>query len=247
MDQTNALYEKTYPVSKIASLCGVSRGTVGYWIRSGKILAHRTGRNYLVHLTDLMVFLKSNKMDIPDELEKMGSAPSLFGTHQDCWEYFYRKKHGKKCKNCLVFNQKLDICFLARESGNTECASTCERCHYYQDVYLPKIKFIHQIGHPAAVYKGFCLLGGNRAFAGLCGVDEVNLIGMGIERIIHPDSLELVITYVKRRLIGDTAVPYNYKLFMKAGSLGKREVSVSISPLIEPVGAYFIIAYSTFN
>jgi len=244
MDQTNELYRKTFPVSDIASLCDVSRGTVGYWIRSGKLLAHRTGRNYLVYLRDLMVFLKSNRMAIPEGLETAYPPASLFATHQDCWEYFKKKDHGKKCKSCLVFNQRLEICFLARDSGNTDCSSTCERCHYYQDVYLPKIQFIHQIGHPAAIYKGFCLLGGNRLFAELCGVDEVSLIGMGIESIVHPDSLALAVSNVKRRLIGDTAVPFNYNLFMKAGDLGKREVSVSISPLTEPEGAYFMIAYS---
>ena len=38
--------QKTLSVSKAATLCGVGRTTVGYWIRSKKINAARPGRNY---------------------------------------------------------------------------------------------------------------------------------------------------------------------------------------------------------
>ena len=61
--------KKTLSVSQAAALCGVGRTTVGYWIRSKKLQAHRVVRNYSILVEDLLFFLKSSGQKTP--LEKL--------------------------------------------------------------------------------------------------------------------------------------------------------------------------------
>ena len=38
---------------------------------------------------------------------------------------------------------------------------------------------------------------------------------MGIENVVHPDSLETMISDAKRRALGDPEVPKTYTIFLK--------------------------------
>ncbi len=57
---------------KVANICGVTRNTVCCWIRDGKLPSYRTaGGKNLIRPVDLVDFMVSNHMFIPDALRKM--------------------------------------------------------------------------------------------------------------------------------------------------------------------------------
>ena len=125
------------------------------------------------------------------------------------------------------------------------CPENCYGCHYFCEYYGPCVAFVYQIEKPAAVYKDLYVWSGNKAWADLCGTDVERLIGVGIEEIIHPDSLKMVISYDKRRQQGDPTVPDRYQVFFGDKSGRKIEVSLAISPLIRPSGTWLAVAEST--
>ena len=116
--------------------------------------------------------------------------------------------------------------------------TTLFRSEYYE---IP-VAFIHQIGKPAAVYKDLCLWTGNRAWAQLCGLEVEQLIGVGIEEFVHPESLKTFISYSKGRVQGDPAVPERYRGIFRSGNGGKIRVYMTITPLVKPAGACLAIA-----
>ena len=191
----------TLSVAQTAALCGVGRSTVGYWIRSKRLGAERTGKNYSIPLEELLFFLKSTGRSIPDDLYDGDIGGPYFRAVQNCWQYCKDSPHGLNCKDCTVFVNQLEVCFIARAACTLNCPLLCYKCRYYTEIYLPRIQFVHQIDLPAAVYKGFEVWGGNRGWAELCEVEEKDLPGIGIERIVHPDSIEKVISIVKQRAL----------------------------------------------
>jgi excisionase family DNA binding protein len=229
-------------VSEAAALCGVGRGTVGYWIRSKKLQGDRVGRKYSIPVEDLLYFLRSNGQRVPSELLKGNVRSALFRKARNCWQYWQGTSHGKSCEECMVFKNRLDVCFVAKDSKVSHCVRACDECHFYMQFYLPRIQFIYQIDLPAAVYKDFYIWGGNGHFAQLCEIPEKDLIGMGIEHIVHADSLETVILNAKKRALGDPRVPKVYGVYLKNSQKGKLKVRVVVCPLREPSGAYFIFA-----
>ncbi len=112
--------------------------------------------------------------------------------------------------------------------------------YIYRETFLPRIQFIHQINLAAAVCRDLVFWAGNRKFAELCEVQERDLIGMGIECVVHPDSIEAVIKDAKKRAMGDPEVPRTYSLFVKNRQNGKMKVRLGVCPLNEPSGANFI-------
>ncbi|MBN1269706.1 MAG: response regulator [Kiritimatiellae bacterium] len=57
---------------KVATLCGVSRNTVCYWIRAGRLPSYHTaGGKNLIRPSDLVAFMRDNKMFVPPALEEM--------------------------------------------------------------------------------------------------------------------------------------------------------------------------------
>jgi len=232
--------QKTLPVSQVAVLCGVGRTTVGYWIRSRKLVAHRIGRNYAVPLEDLLFFLKNSGQKIPPELLQENSKRPIFKSFQNCWQHWSGSEHARNCQGCIAFKNQLQTCFTVKDSGMLGC-SHCDTCRYYQETYLSRIQFVHQIEVPAAVFKDLYLWGGNSYCADLCGVDEKDLIGMGIEKIVHSSSLETVITTVKKNSIGDSGLQANCDISIKTALNGQHEVRVSVYPLREPGGTFLVI------
>lgn len=234
--------EKILSVPETARLCGVSRGTINYWIKAKKLHAKRSGRNYSIAVSELIRFLTSTGKNIPTELKNDDFQGPLFRSSQPCWEYWDGKNHSQACKDCVVFVNKLDNCFIAKKSSGIQCSTTCSDCQYYREIYLPRIHFIHQIQMPAAVYKDLYLWGGNRKFSQLVEVQEKDLIGMGIEVLVHPDSLPTVIFNIKNRALGDPQIPRRYSIFFNSNKYNKLSVEITVCPLAEPSGTHLVLA-----
>jgi len=234
--------EQLLSVSQAASLCGVGHSTVGYWIRANKLRAFRVGKQHSIPVEELLLYLKSKGQKIPEELAGVDSLDPGSRTLQNCWQYFDGAPEAHDCNNCIVFKNRVETCFTGKEIGSLECPTDCPDCKYYVETYLPKIQFIRQISSPAAIARGFYLWGGNKLWAELCGVDEKNLPGMGIEHVFHADSLEMIIAGIKKRTLGDPSVTKSYKTFFKNDEKGKVAVSISVYGLDDPDDALLILA-----
>lgn len=234
--------KNTLSVAQTANFCGVGRSTVGYWIRSKRLRANRTGRNYSIPREELLFFLKSTGRNIADDLSAGDFGSPYFRAVQNCWQYIKDSPHGLNCKDCTVFVNQLEVCFTAREACPLNSPRSCHECRYYKEIYLPRIQFVHQIDLPAAVYKGFEVWGGNKGWAELCEVEEKDLPGIGIERIVHPDSIEKVISIVKQRAFGNPSVPRTYSIFLRSSQNVRLKVQISAYPLSEPAGSFLVLA-----
>jgi len=233
--------EQMLSISQVASLCGKGHSTVGYWVRTNKLRAHRVGNQYSIPAEELLLYLKSNGHKVPDELAGVDSLDPDSRTFQNCWQYFDGAPEAHGCNNCLVFKNRVETCFTGKETGSLECLTDCLDCKYYVETYLPKIQFIRQISSPAAISKGFYLWGGNNPWAELCGVDERDLPGMGIEQVFHADSLEMIIAGIKKRTLGDPSVTKSYRTFFKNDEKGKIAVRISVYGLNDPDDALLIL------
>ena len=232
--------KKTFSVSQAASLCGVGRTTVGYWIRSRKLHASRVGRNYSILADDLLFFMKNSNQKIPPELLRENSNGFIFKSFQNCWQHWHGSEHGRSCDNCIAFKNQLQDCFTVKDSGMLGC-SDCVDCRYYMETYFPRIQFLHQIGIPAAVFKDLYLWGGNALCAELCGLRQKDLIGMGIEKLVHASSLANVIEKVRRMAIGEPWVGSKCSIYVKDGVKGSQKIDVWIYPLMEPARTFLVL------
>ena len=70
----------------------------------------------------------------------------------------------------------------------------------------------------------------------------IQVIGMGIEKICHPDSLEKVISSNKKRALGDLSAPRTEYIFLKNSKYNRIEVQIGVYPLNEPSGAWLLLA-----
>ncbi len=166
----------------------------------------------------------------------------IFIPFKKCWQYFQDSSYGDNCKDCLVFKKQLEVCFPGKKIGSLECLQRCDTCQYYIETYFARIQFIHQISLPAAVYKGFHIWGGNSHLAKLCGIQQQDLPGVGIEQICHFDSLETVISNINRRMLGILSTPSRYSVFLKNNESGKIKAHFSVYPLNEPSEAFLVLA-----
>jgi len=234
--------ENLLSVSQVASLCGVGHSTVGYWIRANRLRAFRVGKQYSIPVEELVLYLKSKGQEIPDELAGVDSLAPDSRAFQNCWQYFDGAPEAHDCNNCVVFKNRVETCFTGIETGSLGCPTNCPDCNYYVETYLPKIQFIRQISSPAAIAKGLYLWSGNNPWAELCGVDEKDLPGMGIEHVFHPDSLPMIIAGIKKRTLGDPSVTKSYRTFFKNDEEGKIAVRISVYGLNTPAEALLILA-----
>lgn len=232
--------QKTLSVSQAAALCGVGRTTVGYWIRSKKLHAHRVGRNYVIPVEDLLFLLKNSRQRIPPEMLRETTNGLIFKSFQNCWQHWSNSEHGQNCQSCIAFKNQLQACFTVKDSGLLRC-SECETCRYYLETFLPRIQFVHQIDMPAAVFKNLYLWGGNEFCAEICGVRQEDLIGMGIEKIVHADSLPKVIAAVRKMAIGGPALTECCSIAVNKGHENRQMVRVSVYPLREPIKAFLVL------
>ncbi len=234
--------ENLLSVSQVASLCGVGHSTVGYWIRENKLKAFRVGKQYSIPVKQLRLYLRSKGQEIPDALSGVDAQLPDTSAFPNCWQYFRGTADPHGCNNCFVFKNRVKICFTGKGTSSPECPIDCPHCRYYVETYLPKIQFIHRMSSPAAISKGFYLWGGNNLWAKLCGVDEKDLPGMGIEKIFHPDSLEMIIADIKKRTLGDPSLNTSYRTFFKNSEKGKIAVHISVYGLNDPSEALLFLA-----
>ena len=234
--------QKTLSVTEAADLCAVGRTTVGYWIRSKKLAANPRGKKYEIPIQNLLYFLKSNGQQIPAQLEKENLNGPVFKAFQNCWAYYRDQSHGSNCKQCIVFKNKLNVCFSARSNGNLKCIKECDNCHYYREAFFPRIQFIYQFDIPAAIVKDLYFWAANPEMADLCEMHARQLVGMGIERIVHPRSLEQVISFVKRKALGDPGTPSDCRIYIKNQGTDGLKIKCSVSVLKEPQSALLVMA-----
>jgi excisionase family DNA binding protein len=233
--------KKLLSVPEAASLIGVSRSTINHWINTKKIHARRSGRNYSVPVKELLLFLRATGKDIPSELKRNDLQGPLFKSFRHCWDYWKNCDHGKGCKDCLVYHNKIENCFTANESNRLNCTSRCYGCDYYQEIYIPRMHFIHQLNFPGAICKGLYVWGANSRWAEICQVSQKDFPGMGIEKIMHPKSLELIISNIKKMELGE-AVPMAQNILLKNEPNGTLEATVSFFPLNNPSGTFLVLA-----
>ena len=148
------------------------------------------------------------------------------------------------CEHCIAFKRQLQECFTARNSSESSCSTKCGLCAYYQEIFLPRIHFVNQIDAPAAIVKDLYVWCGNSQCAELCGVGENDLIGMGIEKLVHPSSLEKVISHAKERSLGNFAVPEKCSLNLKNRQSDKIKIDAGVYPLTEPEDAFLVLVES---
>jgi len=236
-----------YTVAQCANLCSVGRGTVHYWIKKGKLHAIRSGKSYTVPIQGLLLFLKNTGRPVPSALNQDFSGSPLFAMHKPCWETGHGDPGGTPCRDCLVFQRGLDLCLSARGSSGIQCPTSCIQCRYYQDVLFPKIQFVHQIEVPAVVVKDLLFLAANSAFADMCRLKPEDIPGLGIEQIIHPESLPKVLVNARNRSLNDNEAPRNYHVFVRTKNHVRTPARVTVYPLNEPSGAYLVLGEEAPN
>ncbi|HSO20489.1 MAG TPA: helix-turn-helix domain-containing protein [Desulfosarcina sp.] len=236
---------KRLSVSEAAALCGVGRTTVGYWVRSKKLYALRQGRSYAIPEEDLIHFLRVTGQKVPPGIGNGDATEPVFQSFKNCWHYWQQRGGRHRCTDCLVFKRAVDDCFCVREAGRDTCPEACSACRYYREVFVNRIGFIHQIDFPAVVFKGLFFWGGNRAWAELCGQPPERVVGMGVEQVVHPDSLAVIISAFKRISLAEKAEAVDGRIFINAGRQGRRAVTVWIFPLRDPEGTFLLLAKTT--
>lgn len=227
--------------NQVAVMCGVDRTTVGYWVRTGKIQAIRSGKHYQIPVNDLRLFLESSGQTVPEALSLQSNQCLDFPTIQPCWEFFKASQIEGRCAACAAFKNALEPCFTRRRIGSGCCEVKCMDCEYYRKYYLPRMKFVHQIDMPALISKGLYVWGANYPFESMRGFEMGQSIGAGVESIVHRDSMEMVISFAKRRTLGDRCLPTHYSADVRTKENGKIAVQVSVAPLNEPIGTFLAI------
>jgi len=187
----------------------------------------------------LRYFLKSKGKAIPPELHKDKGQSPLFKPLKPCWEHWEDCARGQDCENCTIFVNSIDVCFITKESKPAHCDGLCLECRYYQESYLPRIQFIHQIEFPAAVFKDLYFWGGNFQWANLCRIPEGSIPGMGVEQLFHPESLALIISAMKQARLGDP-FPNSYSAFLKNRNHGSSEINLFLFP-IKCIASMFLL------
>ena len=83
--------------------------------------------------------------------------------------------------------------------------------------------------------------------AKLCEIDEMGLVGMGIEQVVHPRSLECVISGAKKKALGDPGIPTEGVIYIKNSQLEQLKVKLSVFLLKEPRGSFLVLAQPESN
>jgi PAS domain S-box-containing protein len=230
-------------VLNISEICDVARSTASYWFTSKCLPAKRSGNKFLVSTQDLITFLESIGRPIPPRLMEglNGGFSQPFKLYLHCWEYWQRDKHGENCFSCEVQRYQINECFTMK-SNRAKCPVECSGCQYFFEHYTRYISFIHQMPMPAAVIKDMYIWSGNNAWAELCGIAIDKLIGMGIEELIHPESIKVIINFSKKLKSGETKGFLKSEVCLENRNGKKITVNLSMASLKEPKGAYFAIA-----
>ena len=194
-------------VREVAEICNLGHSTVTHWIRRKKVHAIESGNRYLVSKASLEQFLKLTGKSIPDALASENPDRPILPPLQSCWDYWRHQDHGKNCESCIVQRHWLSICFVAKQNDSLGCGTTCTQCDYYKDIYLPRYQFIHGFETPAVVFKDLVILGSNKQWELLCGLNKDSSAGMRFDQLFHPQSLVGVISDHNHRLLDEPVAP----------------------------------------
>jgi hypothetical protein len=228
--------KKNLGVQQIVELCAVARSTVNYWIRSNKLYAKRSGKNYEVPVAELVRFLKKEGKPVhPDLIAPDEHARSL-AVFRHCWDY----GEDNGCRECAVYQNQIEVCFFARNSRRLACGQTCEACLYYEEIYLSRLQFIDQIEYPAAVCRELHFMAVNRPLATLCGLRRHELIGAPVDRVFSPESLSRALQVCHQRKMGGT-IPASGKMRLKTSGSEIIESTGYFIPLLDPKAAVLTI------
>ncbi|NLA75232.1 MAG: hypothetical protein GX846_07170 [Deltaproteobacteria bacterium] len=128
------------------------------------------------------------------------------------------------------------------KNSGTRCNIECARCRYFYEHYTQYISFIHQMSMPVAIFRDMYIWSGNRAWADMCNVDPDILIGMGVEEIIHPESIRVIIDFNKRLQQGNSSMILKSQIRLESGNGKEIRVNLTITPLKQPERACFAVA-----
>ncbi len=232
-------------VLDISQICDVARSTASYWITNKGLSAQRSGNKFLVCIKDLIFFLETIGRPVPQTLlENNGGVSSYpFKTFRNCWEYWQNDRHGENCVSCSVCNYQVSECFTLK-TNKKKCSVNCSVCRYYYEHYTQYTAFIHQLPMPAAVLKDMYIWSGNSAWSELCGIDMERLIGIGIEEIVHPESIKTIINFNKKIKQEENREFFKSRIFFEGSNGKKVEVVLGMACLNQPRGAYFAVSES---
>lgn len=230
-------------VINISEICDVARSTASYWITQKGLPARRSGNKFMVAVEDLIIFLESIGRPIPPILvENLGGVFSHpFKLFQTCWNYWKKSPHGENCEDCVVFKYQINECFTLT-NNKRKCVIDCSQCQYFYEHYTQYTYFIHQMPMPVAIFKDLYLWSGNKAWARLCGVDIDRLIGIGVEEIIHPESIRIIINFNKKIQRGNNNGFLKSPIYFENKNGRKIKANLSITSLKQPEGTCFAIA-----
>jgi len=85
------------------------------------------------------------------------------------------------------------------------------------------------------------LWGGNSSCADICSVSQKELIGMGIEKIVHTESLPKVIQTIRKLTLGEPEVKQDCVISIKNDWKNLIKVRLSVYLLSEPVNAFLVL------
>ena len=239
------MYSETQMLSvlNISEICDVARSTVSYWITEKGLSAQRSGNKFMVAMEDLVIFLETIGRPVPESL--MNSIGGVFShpfkPFVTCWEYWKKENNSKDCENCFIFKCGITECFTV-ENTRRECMTDCSKCQYYYEHYTRYTAFIHQMSMPAAVFRDMYIWTGNRAWAELCGVDIDSLIGLGIEEIVHSESIRNIINLNKKMKQQEHPEFFKSTIYFENKQGKKISARVTMAPMTKPEGACFAIA-----
>ena len=87
---------------------------------------------------------------------------------------------------------------------------------------------------PAVVFKHLSIWGGNRRFATLCDLRPENLVGLGLERLVHSESLAEVISALKQLSLGRINFDNPCRVTILSNRQVRLKVDIMVMPLNEP-------------
>jgi excisionase family DNA binding protein len=233
---------KSLSVSQAAAICGVGRTTVGYWVRSKKLFARRVGRGFSIPVEDLLHFLAAAGQPIPPELGNGSNRGPLFKSFRNCWTYWQTEGGRHRCERCTAFKRQVQDCFCVRENGSSGCSDPCRDCRYFREMFAARFQFVHQIDFAAAVFRGLNLWGGNAGWSELCGVPQDDLIGRGIETLVHPASLATVISVLKKAALGEKNGMIPGPVYLCTPQQRQLRINAWVFPLRDPEDTNLMLA-----
>lgn len=143
---------RVYSALEVANICGVVNQTAINWIRKGHLKAFKTpGGQYRVYSEDLLSFMKSRNMRIPQELEQ-GSHVLLIVDDDKGLNNVLAKFIEKKFENIEIFQafdgfeagtllaeKKPDIIFLDLNLPGVDGFSLCNKVKGTDDFGKPVV------------------------------------------------------------------------------------------------------------